>query len=125
MRQRGMSLVEVMVALAILGLVIMSSLAVFVERNRRLQQASELVLAYQALSNETELLRRVPYSFVKESDEFMSDTTLLKPLKPFTTSVKVVEKGSTIKVVTIEIAWKKKTAKLEVIRTSTGGENLW
>ncbi|MEA2489261.1 MAG: hypothetical protein QOH21_1053, partial [Acidobacteriota bacterium] len=51
---RGFSLTEVLVALLILTLVITSSLVVFVERNRRMQQASELVLAYQALSNEAE-----------------------------------------------------------------------
>ncbi|HEX7150065.1 MAG TPA: type II secretion system protein [Thermoanaerobaculia bacterium] len=127
MRQRGMSLVEVMVALAILALVITSGLAVFVERNKRTQQAKELVLVYQAMANETELLRRVPFDFVKDAGEFQSDTTLLDPLKPFTATIKVEEKEIGVKHATLEVKWKggKKSAKLEVIRTDTGAENLW
>src|SRR4051812_27847652 len=51
-RQRGFSLAEVLVGVLILGIVVSTSLAVFVERKKRLQQAREVTLAYQVLANE-------------------------------------------------------------------------
>lgn len=125
--ERGFSLAEVLVGLLILTLVITSSLAVFVERGRRAQQASEMILAYQALSNESEMLRKTPYGKIAPRMKFESDTDLLEPLVPYATIVAVRETRPGIKYVLMTIRWRegKREAKLEVVRTRTGGSNLW
>lgn len=124
---RGFSLTEVLVGLLILTLVITSSLAVFVERNRRAQQASETILAWQALSNETELLRKAPYVSIVPRMKFESETAMLEPLAPYATIVAVREPQPGVKYVMLTVRWKegKREAKLEVVRTNTGGSNLW
>ena len=52
--QRGLSLIELLVALAILALVITTSLAIFFDRQKRLLIASQSVQAWQAVANEAE-----------------------------------------------------------------------
>lgn len=126
--QRGFSLVEVLIAFMILTIVITTSLAAFLERNRRLQQASEIILAYQALANEAEYRRRMSYpSLETQPVEFVSDVALLKPLEPFGTIVSVKEVQPGVKHVLMTIRWKdgERQAKLELIRVNTGGSNLW
>lgn len=126
--QRGFSLVEVLVAFLILTIVITMSLTAFVERNRRLQQASEIMLAYQALANETEYRRRMPYGTLeKEPAEFVSDTALLAPLAPFGTVVTVEQAAPDVKHLTMTIRWRngEREARLGLVRVNTGGTNLW
>lgn len=126
--QRGFSLVEVLVALMILTLVITTSLAAFVERNRRLQQASEIILAYQALANEAEWRRRVDYAALDtQAPEFMSPVDVLEPLKPYNTIVAVKQVQPGVKSVLMTIRWREgqRSAKLELLRVDTGGSNLW
>jgi prepilin-type N-terminal cleavage/methylation domain-containing protein len=126
--QRGFSLVEVLVAFLILTLVITMSLAAFFERNRRLQQASEMILAYQALANEAEYRRRIDYAKLETSKvEFISDTAILVPLQPYGTAVAVTEAAPGVKNVTMTIRWRngQRLAKLELVRVDTGGTNLW
>ena len=126
--QRGFSLVEILVAMAILTLVITISLAAFVERNRRLQQASEIILAYQALANEAEYRRRIDYVALDEaSPEFLSTVDILKPLEPFNTIVAVKQVQPGVKSVLMTVRWKEgqRQAKLELLRVDTGGSNLW
>lgn len=127
-RERGFSLVEILVAFMILTLVITISLAAFVERNRRLQQASEIILAYQALANEAEYRRRIDYnSLDAAAPEFLSSVDVLKPLEPFSTIVSVKEVQPGVKNVLMTIRWKdgQRQAKLELVRVDTGGSNLW
>jgi prepilin-type N-terminal cleavage/methylation domain-containing protein len=129
-RSRGFSLVEVLMALAILTIVIMTTLAVFTERARRIQLATETVLAWQALANEAEVVRHTSFNGIQQTDplaEFSSDTTILRPLRPFTTKIEVAQPRATMKEVTLTITWKqgKRTASLVVVRTNTGGTNLW
>jgi Tfp pilus assembly protein PilV len=130
--QRGFSLVEILFAFMILMLVITMSLAAFIERNKRLQQASEIILAYQALANETEYRRRIGYTQLDEADpewkpEFLSSTEILKPLEPFGTIVSVKEVQPGVKHVLMTIRWRdgQRQAKLELVRVDTGGGNLW
>jgi type II secretory pathway pseudopilin PulG len=127
-RERGFSLIEVLIAFLILTFVITMSLAAFVERTRRLQQASEMILAYQALANEAEYRRRMEYSTLEEQPvAFVSDTVLLEPLTPFGTAVKVDPAGNGLKTVTLTIRWRngEREARLALVRADTGGSNLW
>lgn len=126
--QRGFSLPEVMAALLILTIIITVSFAAFLERNRRLQQASEIMLAWQALANEAEYMRRVPYGELADSDEFQSPTDLLQPLAPFTTTITVEEDEPNLRYVTITIEWRKgeRSEELSLVRADTGGASqLW
>lgn len=126
--QRGFSLVEILVAILILTLVITFSLAAFVERTSRLQQASEIVLAYQALANEAEYRRRISFASLEgASPEFLSDTAILKPLEPFSTIVSVTQGKPGVKNVLMTIRWRngERQARLELVRGDTGGTNLW
>jgi len=61
-KERGFSLVEVLVGLLILTIVITTTIVMFTERHRRLRQANDMILAYQALSNEVEIWRRIDFA---------------------------------------------------------------
>ena len=127
MRQRGFSLIEVLVGILILSLVVSTSLAVFVERNRRLRQASETILAYQALSNEAEYWRRKPFASLDAAPRaFNSPTELLEPLTPYAAVIAVTNVRPGVKNVIMTIRWKNKhEARLIVWRVDTGGSPLW
>jgi prepilin-type N-terminal cleavage/methylation domain-containing protein len=123
--ERGFSLIEVLAALLIVTFVITSSLWAFLERNKRLQQASELILAYQALANEAEYLRRERFGALEAyGDTFQSLTvsTLLDPLEPYGTAVKVEVVKPGVKNVTMTIRWHngEREARLALVRVDTG-----
>jgi prepilin-type N-terminal cleavage/methylation domain-containing protein len=125
---RGFSMAEVLVALAILAIVITTTIAMFAERTKRMREASETILAWQALSNEAELWRRVPFAQIDvvSSQTFQSDLTVLTPLVPYTTVVKVDAPRADIRNVTLTIRWSSgREAHLAVARANTGGGNLW
>lgn len=125
---RGFTLIEVLVGMLILGFVITTALAVFVQRTRRLQRASELILAYQALSNETEVRRRIDFHQLDSAQKsFLSDTAILGPLPDASTSVEVVTQAPARKLVVLKVSWRKgsQQASLNLVRTDTGGTNLW
>ncbi|PYQ31270.1 MAG: hypothetical protein DMF56_05050 [Acidobacteria bacterium] len=127
-REKGFSLIEVLAALLILTLIITMSLAAFVERNKRLRQASEIILAYQALANEAEYRRRIDFAQLETSKpQFISDTKVLAPLEPFTTVVTVQKTKPAVKNVTMTVRWNGGTreAALSLMRVDTGGTNLW
>ena len=75
--------------------------------------------------------RRIAYNDLDDPAKFvptfMSDTSLLTPLQPYTTEVKIDQKSAARKDLTLLIHWRggQRTASLVVIRTSTGGTNLW
>jgi prepilin-type N-terminal cleavage/methylation domain-containing protein len=129
MRERGFSLIEVVIALLVLTLIITVSLAAFLERNKRLQQANEIILAYQALANEAEYRRRIDFSLLDTSPTtFLSDTTVLGPLEPFAATVKVEQASPGFKNVTMTIRWREgqRDARLTLLRADTGGgQSLW
>jgi prepilin-type N-terminal cleavage/methylation domain-containing protein len=125
--QRGFSLIELLFALLILTLVFTTTLAMFTERNRRLQTAADVMLAYQVLGNEAEVVRRTSFGALETlSDNFVTDTSLLRPLAPFRTQVEVKTVRPGVKSVTLTIKWAAaKEAQLSLFRTDTGGSNLW
>lgn len=127
MRQRGFSLAEVLVALLILAIVITTTIAMFAERQKRLREANETILAYQALANEAEYLRRTPFAQITDTTSFKSDTTIIMPLQPFATAVKVDTPRADVKNVTLSITWNQgqRRATLALARVDTGGTNLW
>ena len=123
--QRGFTLIEVIIAMIILGLIITTSLGIFLERNRRLQQANETILVYQALANEVEVQRRIEFASLVSGD-FQSDTSLLNPLGTYAAHVTVAQRGPTRKNVQLSISWShNRHAVLDLSRTDTGGSNLW
>jgi type II secretory pathway pseudopilin PulG len=128
-RERGFTLVEVLAAFLILMFVVTTSLWAFLERNKRLQQASEIMLAYQALANEAEYQRRVDFDTLGKTSSatFLSGTTLLAPLKPFGTAVKVDVVRPGVKNVTLTIRWRngEREARLALLRVRTDGDQLW
>ena len=127
MRQRGFSLAELLMALLILSVVITTSMAAFVERNRRQQQAREIIVAYQALANESEYWRRVDFDKLEQNLEFHSDTDILGALGGYATVVSVTQTSPNVKNVTLTIRWMsgKRQARLGIVRVDTGGSSLW
>ena len=126
-RSRGFSLAETLVALAILAIVITTTIAMFAERAQRLRDANETILAFQALSNEAEYWRRESFAQIDTPDNqtFKSDLGILAPLKPYTTVVKVAAPRQDVRNVTLTIRWAKREAHLGIARADTGGSGLW
>ena len=127
MRQRGFSLVEVLAGLVILGVVITTSLAVIYDRERRVAEAQATVLAYQAMANEAEVLRRVDFGSLDSRDgqPFTTDLALLEPLRDVMTVVDVLAPKPQIKEVLLTVRWRGKSAQMSILRSNTGGGNLW
>jgi len=126
-KPRGFSLVEVLVGLLILTIVITTTIAMFTQRQARLRQANETILAYQALSNEAEIWRRIAFAQLDTTPlTFQSDTALLAPLAPFTALVRIDTPRADVKNVTFIIRWRNtQEAKLSIVRADTGGTSLW
>ncbi len=126
--QRGFSLAEVLVALLVLAIVITTTLAMFVERQKKLRQATEMILAYQSLANEAEIRRRIAFKDLESaSGSFITDTSLLQPLAPYATIVSVTATKPEVKNVTMTVRWNngQRAATLGLVRVDTGGTNLW
>jgi prepilin-type N-terminal cleavage/methylation domain-containing protein len=127
-KSRGFTLIEVLVALLVLTIVITTTIAMFVERHKRLRQANETILAYQALSNEAEIWRRIAFAELdRPAPTFRSDTAIIAPLAPYVTSVHIDTPRADVRSVTFSIRWAntQREAKLSIVRADTGGTNLW
>jgi prepilin-type N-terminal cleavage/methylation domain-containing protein len=127
-KERGFSLVEVLVGLLILTIVITTTIVMFTERHRRLRQANDTILAYQALSNEVEIWRRIDFAQLDaQPPTFQSDTSILQPLTPFSAAVKVDTPRADIKNVIFTVRWNngQREARLSILRADTGGKWLW
>jgi len=125
--QRGFSLLELLAALLILTVVITVSFTAFYERTSRLQQASEISVAYQVLANEAEHRRRVEFNKLENETKFRSDVSLLAPLQPYATVVTVEQTKPGVRNVTLKIRWRngEREASLALVRVDTGATNLW
>ncbi len=127
-KERGFSLVEVIVGLFILTIVITTTIVMFTDRQRRLRQANETILVYQALSNESEIWRLIDFSRLdQQQPKFQSDTSILQVLTPFNTAVKIDTPRPDIKNVTFTVKWDggQRQASLSILRADTGGSSLW
>ena len=124
--ERGFSLIEVLVALLILAIVITTTIAMFGERQKRMRQANETMLAYQVLANEVEFWRRKTFSFIDNTDnqKFQTDPTLIQPLAPYVATVRVDKTNDDVRQVTFSIKWDSgnREAKLSIARVNTGGD---
>lgn len=122
-------MIEVLIALAILTLVMLTSMAVFFERQKRLRDADDLFVAYQALANESEVLRHVPYATLVDGTTvpFQSDTALLSSLDAAVATEAIKQESPGLKSVTLVITWRggEKRASMQIIRADTGGGPLW
>src|SRR5688500_113453 len=126
-RENGFSLAELLMALLILTIVMTTSMAAFLERNRRQQQAREIVAVYQALANEAEYWRRLPYATLENYRAFQGDHPILSTLGSYNEVVAVAVTQPNVKKVTLTVRWQegKRQARLGVVRVDTGGTNLW
>jgi prepilin-type N-terminal cleavage/methylation domain-containing protein len=128
-RERGFSLLEVLAALLILTFVITMTMWAFLERNRRLQQANELMIVYQALANESEHWRRVEFENLVTQAKFEMPMEILEPLQPYGTVVTVEITKPGVKNVTLTVRWRnnEREARLGIVRVKTGvnGDRLW
>lgn len=115
--------------MAILAIVITTTIAMFAERTKRLREASETIIAYQALSNEAEYWRRLDLATIDDpaNQKFQSpDLSVLAPLAPYSTSVKVDTPQPDVRNVTLTIRWAtNREARLAIARANTGGSGLW
>lgn len=114
--------------MAILAIVITTTIAMFAERTKRLREASETIIAYQALSNEAEYWRRLDLTTIDNpaKQTFQSDLSVLAPLAPYSTSVKVETPQPDVRNVTLTIRWAtNREARLAIARATTGGTGLW
>ena len=129
-RERGFTLIEVLAALLVLTFVITMTMWAFLERNRRLQQANEIMLAYQALANESEHWRRVEFDLLAgEELPFKMPQDVLAPLQPYDAMVSVQLTKPGVKNVTLTVRWKndEREARLGIVRVKTGatGDRFW
>jgi prepilin-type N-terminal cleavage/methylation domain-containing protein len=127
--ERGFSLPEVLVALLILTIVLTVSFTAFLSRNRKLQQARETIIVYQALANEAEYWRRIPFGDLEKELAFRSDPKeLLEGLGVTGTAISVEKtKNDDVRHVTMSIRWHEgqRVARLTLVRVHTGGGPLW
>lgn len=126
---RGLTVVEVLVSLLILSFIVTTSLAIFFDRHARLERAGHVVRAYQALANEAEVIRHVPYIDLEpgESRTFQSGRDVLYGFQDLETLVNIQETSTGLKEVLLTVRWNrgKQSAALTVLRTDTGGGDLW
>src|SRR5512140_537414 len=106
-----------------------TSLAIFFERQKRLLEADETVIAWQALANEAEVQRHEPYTnlVTGRSGAFLSDNGLLSELPGANASVNVRQPKPDYKIVTLSVQWRAgaRHAELSLVRGDTGGSPLW
>ncbi len=129
MRERGFTLIETLAGLLILAFVLTTSLLIFTQRQKRMREADEMIVAWQALSNEAEFVRLVPFGSLStgSSHPFEAGSTLVSSLDRATTSVEVADWKPGVKQVVLTVKWNggARRAILTVVRSATPGGQFW
>ncbi|MCM2314961.1 MAG: type II secretion system GspH family protein [Thermoanaerobaculia bacterium] len=129
MRERGFTLIETLAGLLILAFVLTTSLLIFTQRQQRLREADEMIVAWQALSNEAEFVRLSSYGTLEagSSRPFETGSPLLSTLDRATTAVSVADWKPGLKRVVLTVTWNDgaRHATLTVIRSATPGGQFW
>lgn len=129
MKERGFTLIETLAGLLILAFVLTTSLLIFTQRQQRLREADEMIVAWQALSNEAEFVRLESYGSLapKTTRPFEAGSSLLSSLDRATTSVAVADWKPGVKRVVLTVSWNggARHASLTVVRTATPGGQFW
>ena len=129
MRQRGFTLIETLAGLLILSFVLTTSLLIFTQRQQRLREADQMIVAWQALSNEAEFVRLASFNSLSpgRSRPFEVGSTLLSSLDHPTTSVAVTDWKPGVKSVVLTVTWNggARHASLTVVRSATPGGQFW
>jgi prepilin-type N-terminal cleavage/methylation domain-containing protein len=134
--ERGYTLIEVLIALVILGIVITTTIAMFAHRSQYLRESSETILVWQVMWNEMEIWRRLDWAGLEsQPSKFHSDLGILAPLGTVDTdvAVKVSADDAHVKNVVLTVLWEydkvkktyKRNAHISLLRADTGGSNLW
>ena len=112
--EAAFSLVELLVALTILALVIVTSLGIFLDRQKRLLLAAENMQAYQAIANEAEFQKHRSYDDYRRDaeEEFStlhptdpSEDTIVDALKNVHDRVVAHEASPGVMAVTMTLSW--------------------
>lgn len=126
---RGFTLVEMLVAILILTIVITTSLGILFDRRKRLQDATEMALAWQTIANEAEARRHQSIAALHPGLEtsFLTDLSLLASLENPQARVSVVAEAAGVRRLDLRVEWKggSRIARASVYRTHTGGSALW
>jgi len=127
--ETGFTLIETLVGLLILAFVLTTSLAIFTERQRRLRSADELVIVCQALANEAEVERVVPFSSLTPgSTSFRSDTAILAGLQGAQSSVEISVGKDGARLVAMTVTWNDgaRSESLSIVRVNAGAKgSFW
>lgn len=136
-RQHGVSLVELLVALAILALVITVPLLTIASHESRLEAVDDRAIAWQLIANEVELQRHRPFHEFRHnsSEPFVSLTgqsplaELSSSLRDLTHSVRVEEEIGGVARVHLRLEWgprkMRREAELTILRSDVPGGTLW
>lgn len=123
---------ELLASLLILGIVITTTIIMFGERQARLRDASETILAWQALANEAEIWRRIDFASLDSTPlKFRSDLAITGRLPRPRYVVEIAKPRSDVRKITFTITWERKQgpgdrdATLSIVRADTGGSGLW
>jgi len=129
MRERGFTLVETLAALLIISFILLTSLLVFTQRQKRLRDADETILVWQALANEAEYVRMSPYTSIVPGStrEFEEGGGLLASLDRPRTSVEAFDWKPGVRRVVLSVSWSggAKQASLTVVRSAIPGGRFW
>lgn len=87
------------------------------------------MLAWQTLANESELVRRTPFASLGalHRQPFRSDLELVDSLGGVSSMIEVSDSKPMLKEVVLKLTWDdgRRNATVTVLRSDTGGTNLW